>query len=236
MTKKFKDKDGKHIPYIEGKDFLGTARFSSVYTHLGIEQSRRDDLESIGYLLVYLYKGTLPWFDIEGTNKKYRYSKIMEAKRDLIYEDFCKEMPYELFDYFKYVRALQFDQTPDYDYLKSLIKSASNKANIKLDYEYDWEEKSKPRTAIEIISKTNINGKQVNDLINDKNIVDESNNINSKEKTQNENCDITPNLPEIDTCDTRTTTIKSDNVNVNTNKPIIVNKIIFGNNKFLVNK
>ncbi len=235
MTKKFKDKDGKHIPYIEGKDFLGTARFSSVYTHLGIEQSRRDDIESIGYVLVYLFKGTLPWFDLEGTNKKQKYFKIMELKRDLIYEEFCKEMPSEFVDYFKYTRALQFDQAPDYEYLRSLIKSAASKSNIKLDYEYDWEERSK-----RIITSDNINDynssnkKYINDFSFEEikyNILkDENNQTCIDSKSNNENLE----QKELIDSNSRTTSVKCES-SININKSI-VNKIIFGNNKFLVNK
>lgn len=80
-----------HIPYIDGKSLTGTARYASIYTHLGIEQSRRDDLESIGYLLVYFLKGELPWQGQKAKTKKEKYKKIMEKKiavtPDLLCED-----------------------------------------------------------------------------------------------------------------------------------------------------
>ena len=92
LCKKYKDpKTHQHIPYKENRNFTGTARYVSIYTHLGIEQSRRDDLESIGYVLVFFLKGMLPWQGIKGHQDK--YEKIKEKKLQIPTEVLCKNLP-----------------------------------------------------------------------------------------------------------------------------------------------
>lgn len=73
LAKRYLDKDGNHIPYKDNKNLTGTARYASLNTHLGIEQGRRDDLECIGNVLLYLLKGDLPWQNMRANNKKEKY-------------------------------------------------------------------------------------------------------------------------------------------------------------------
>jgi serine/threonine protein kinase len=94
LAKKYKDtKTGEHIPYKDGKSLTGTARYASIYTHLGIEQSRRDDLESLGYVILYLLKGDLPWQGIKAKNKKDKYEKIMHKKINTSIDQLYKGHP-----------------------------------------------------------------------------------------------------------------------------------------------
>lgn len=94
LTKKFKEnKTMDHIPYRENRMMLGTARYASINNHLGIEQSRRDDLEAIGYVLIYFLKNRLPWQGIEGTTKEEKYKKILEKKLLIPTETLCKDLP-----------------------------------------------------------------------------------------------------------------------------------------------
>lgn len=80
LAKKWKNSNGDHIPTKEGKSLTGTARYASANTHLGIEQSRRDDLEGAGYVLLYLLKGELPWQGLRARNKDEKYQKIKDCK------------------------------------------------------------------------------------------------------------------------------------------------------------
>jgi serine/threonine protein kinase len=94
LAKRFKNpKTGEHIPMIENKQLTGTARYASIYTHLGKEQSRRDDLESLGYLLIYFLMGSLPWQGVKGKTKSEKYKKIMELKMKTVPEEITTNLP-----------------------------------------------------------------------------------------------------------------------------------------------
>ncbi len=138
LTRKFCDSHKNHIPYKEGKRLTGTALYASIYTHKGIEQSRRDDLESLGYMMIYFCKGELPWMDVKGKTKDIKYKKIMEKKIEMKPELLCQGLPDEIKQYFKYVRELQFTEEPNYDFLLGLLNNAMKKNNIKNDLKYDW--------------------------------------------------------------------------------------------------
>lgn len=115
-----------HIPYRERVAFIGTVDFSSRNADKGIEQSRRDDLESIGLVVVYLHKGALPWSDISGEDMNEVISRIQEAKEKTSLERLCEGMPPQVLEYISHVRRLQFEEKPDYDALINLFLVALN--------------------------------------------------------------------------------------------------------------
>ena len=155
LAKKYKDsKTNQHIPYREGKSLTGTARYASINAHEGRELSRRDDLESIGYVLMYFLRGTLPWQGINTRNKEEKYRKIFEKKKETTIEELCGGYPEEFKTYITYCRSLTFEQQPDYEYLRRLLKDLFDNEGFCYDYEYDWclspEQRPKPEAKSEI--------------------------------------------------------------------------------------
>lgn len=138
LAKKFMTSAGEHIKYREGKGLTGTARYASINTHLGVEQSRRDDLESLGYVFIYFLKGALPWQNLRARNIKEKYDKIKDKKILTKVEDLCRGLPEEFLQYCIYCRKLKFIEKPDYCYLKDLFKNLLKKQNMEYDYVYDW--------------------------------------------------------------------------------------------------
>lgn len=139
LAKKFYDtRTRKHILYREDKNLTGTARYASINAHLGIEQSRRDDMESLGYVLMYFNRGSLPWQGLKANNKKQKYEKISEKKMSTNVEVLCKGFPSEFAMYLNYCRALRFEEKPDYTYLRQLFRVLFQTLNHQFDYLFDW--------------------------------------------------------------------------------------------------
>ncbi|XP_057978497.1 casein kinase 1-like protein 2 [Malania oleifera] len=139
LAKKYRDTSThQHIPYRENKNLTGTARYASMNTHLGIEQSRRDDLESLGYVLMYFLKGSLPWQGLKAGTKKQKYEKISEKKVSTPIEALCRGYPTEFASYFHYCRSLRFDDKPDYAYLKRIFRDLFIREGFQFDYVFDW--------------------------------------------------------------------------------------------------
>lgn len=139
LQKKYRDpKTHLHIPYRENKNLTGTARYASVNTHLGVEQSRRDDLESLGYVLMYFSRGSLPWQGLKAATKKQKYDRIMEKKMTTNTEALCRGYPSEFKIYLNYTKNLRFDDKPDYGYLRKLFRDLFVREGFQYDYVFDW--------------------------------------------------------------------------------------------------
>ena len=139
LAKRYRDEHTRiHIPLKENKHLTGTARYASVNAHNGLEQSRRDDLESVGYVLLYLIKGKLPWQGIKCKDKTEKYQKIKEMKFSLTPEKLCEGLPNEFAQYIELVKKLAFEEEPDYKKYIDLFTTLFNNKDFENDSFYDW--------------------------------------------------------------------------------------------------
>ncbi|KAH9995683.1 kinase-like protein [Russula compacta] len=139
MAKHYRDPKTKvHIPYRERKSLSGTARYMSINTHLGREQSRRDDLESLGHVFMYFLRGGLPWQGLRAATNKQKYEKIGEKKQNTPISELCEGFPEEFAIYMNYVRKLGFEESPDYDFLRELFSKMLKTTGEQDDGVYDW--------------------------------------------------------------------------------------------------
>ena len=139
LSKKFRDpRTHQHIPYREGKNLTGTARYASINTHLGIEQSRRDDLEGIAYVLIYFLRGSLPWQGIAAENRKQKYEIISERKIATPVEILCQGMPPEFGTFLSETRHLDFTDVPPYAQYRQMFRELFIREGFINDGNYDW--------------------------------------------------------------------------------------------------
>lgn len=139
MAKQYRDpKTQQHIPYRERMSLTGTARYMSINTHLGREQSRRDDLEALGHVFMYFLRGNLPWQGLKAATNKQKYEKIGEKKQTTAIKNLCDAYPEEFNKYLSYVRGLGFEDMPDYNYLRELFTKALQNTGEVENGEYDW--------------------------------------------------------------------------------------------------
>lgn len=127
-----------HMIYAEDKGLAGTARYVSINVHLGVEQSCRDDLESVGYVLISLVNGKLPWQGLDAGSKNEKYDLLSQAKMDTPLETLCQGLPNEFLNYMTRVRNLRFDERPAYTLLRGLFIGLMVKQNYAFDFQYDW--------------------------------------------------------------------------------------------------
>ncbi|XP_070147839.1 casein kinase I-like [Ovis canadensis] len=139
LAKRYRDKKtGQHISYRSGKGFTGTPSYASLSAHLGTEQSRRDDMESLGYVLMYFNRASLPWQGLKGATMKQKCEKISEMKMTTPVDVLCQGFPVEFAMYLKYCLGLSFEEAPDYTYLRQLFRILFRTLNYQHDYAFDW--------------------------------------------------------------------------------------------------
>ena len=154
FAKKYRSsRTGNHIQFSFKKYFRGNLQFSSINAMRGIEQTRRDDIISIGYMLIYLYTQYLPWTKLKSKDTYALGQKILKKKNTTSIEVLCKDVPKEMEEFMRYVLSLTFEEEPNYNYLKKLLEIMLNKINKINDLNFTWIKKS------DILSKKRIYSK-----------------------------------------------------------------------------
>ena len=140
LAKKYRSsKTLEQYPYIKKKKLTGTARYASIHALEEMEQSRRDDLESVGYVLMYFLRGNLPWQGLKIKSKEDRYKKILDKKKETTSEQLCKNFPDEFREYLEYSRNLEYTEEPKYEKLRNKFYDlVCNKMGDSFDFIYDW--------------------------------------------------------------------------------------------------
>ncbi|KAH7331298.1 hypothetical protein KP509_20G025100 [Ceratopteris richardii] len=139
LAKKYRSPvTGEHIPFREAKNLVGTARYVSINAHYGREQSRRDDLESLGYLLMHFLRGNLPWQGMRAAQKKWKDEMVFKKKLETPVEVLCEGHPSEFATYLNYCRSLGFEDKPDYNYLRKLFSDLFTNQGFRTDNIFDW--------------------------------------------------------------------------------------------------
>ena len=139
FAKKYRSsRTGKHAQYSKKSYFNGNLKYSSVRTMNGIEPSRRDDLESLGYMLIYLYNLKLPWNNLCANDQNDLAQKIYEFKKDISLDSLCQDTPKEIKEYMKYVKSLKFEEEPNYEYLKNIFLKMLQKYENQNYFHFSW--------------------------------------------------------------------------------------------------
>ena len=175
-----------HLKFTINKKLTGTARYASINALRGCEQSRRDDLEAIGYVLLYFLRGSLPWQGLKMDKKDDRYKKIYEKKKATTAEELAKGFPSEMCEYIKYTRNIDFEAKPDYNYLRGLLKNIMMKNSFEFDYYYDWCREKPVIPAIGSEKKEEDNTKEIMNNISNKEMLKTEENAKEKDNKIND--------------------------------------------------
>ncbi|CAD8137898.1 unnamed protein product [Paramecium pentaurelia] len=147
ISKAFLRKNGAHLPFKDRQPFIGTSRYASIAAHKGNELGRKDDLESLIYILLYFYFGKLPWQNIKQIPSDQKIQKVGEIKQKQT-ADLFKNLPEELKKIYDYLRKLTYATEPDYKSIVKLFQQAARNGKITIDSIYDWDIQNTAQTEI----------------------------------------------------------------------------------------
>ena len=178
---------GQHIKFITGKHLIGTARYCGRNAHRGYEQGRRDDIESIGYVLMYFLLGVLPWQGLKVKKNEDQFEKIAQKKYSTPFEELTANQPQEFLLYFKHVDKLNFEDKPNYIYLINLFQTVIDRYCKDCFYDFDWNKDSYTYYSREIKNfRKSVDVSLIVNKNNDASAIDYSNEGNEEEE-ENEN-------------------------------------------------
>ena len=193
-AKKFRSsKTGKHIIYRKSKLIKGALLFLSMNVFKGIETTRKDELESLGLVIIFLFMGSLPWSRMKFNNIKDGFIKIGSIRKNISIENICKGMPKEMNEYMNYINNLIYEQCPDYEYLRKLFMNVLKKIGDGNEELFSWVDRNKYRT-ISSRNSTSKNKKRNVRVIFDNLLQNDSNKINLY---QNKNKQLNNNFEQI---------------------------------------
>jgi len=139
LASPYLDENGHHVSYSTKARFHGTDKYAAINNHKKIEPCRKDDLESLGYLLVYFLRGNLPWsMRYSNIKRKHRRAVYGRVKEMITVDDLTWGLPYAFHHYFRYLNSLFFSDRPDYDYLRRLFHETLQLIGEKFDNQFDW--------------------------------------------------------------------------------------------------
>lgn len=139
LSREYRDaRTGRHIPCTHRRGVMGTVQYASLNVHLNVQPSRRDDLEALGYVLMYFLRGRLPWDEIKAASKQARNEDIRFCKKWTTHATLCEGFPGELVKYFQHCRSLKFADEADYELLRSLMRAMFMHEQLRHDLRFDW--------------------------------------------------------------------------------------------------
>lgn len=136
------DMTNRHIDPKPGSHLVGTARYASINAMRGSEQSRRDDMEALGYLMMYMLRGSLPWQGVRSAPRKQRHEMIAECKQSTRLDELCRGYPDEFAGYLSYCRNLGFEETPHYVLMRRSFLDLMKRFGYANDGIFDWTRKA----------------------------------------------------------------------------------------------
>ena len=189
LAKKFRSsKTLMQYPYVRKKKMTGTARYASIHALEEMEQSRRDDLESMAYVLLYFLRGSLPWQGLKIKAKENRYKKILAKKKAITSDELCETFPEEFKYLVDYTRNLGYTENPDYEKLRNnFLELVKEKLCRTFDFIYDWTTKTDLQQRDDKIDILNGNFNGNNDKYKNKNKETNEDEINKEDNNTKEN-------------------------------------------------